>query len=66
MLTLFGLFVTIAAEFGLCAWIIGAFCLLFYPLLAIYGLIACIVMSAPLWVYLVGVICIFIDLGTTL
>lgn len=61
MLALFGFFITIAAGFGPLMWIIGVFCLLFYRCLIVYGLVACIIVGAPFWVYLIGFLCFLFD-----
>jgi len=61
MLALFGFFITIAAGFGPVAWIIGALCFFCYPSLIIYGLVVCIMMDAPFWVYIIGALCLLND-----
>lgn len=63
VLILFNLFLVIGLELGILAYFMGFLCLLISPFASmIFGLVTCLLFSAPIWVYIVGLLCIATEL----
>lgn len=63
MLALFGLFASIGLDASAIAFFVGFLSLCLWPVgPALFGLGLCIAYNAPWWVYVIGFICLMVDI----